>query len=74
MFATLQSLFGEKELHESFLGIADEDDEGGKSQRYVVANLRPTRNAECDGRLRGRATLSGVRVASAPSRSSDRVE
>ena len=71
MFATLRSLFDEKVLHESFLGIADENDEGGKSHRHVVANLRPMWNAECDRRLRGRASLSDVRVASAPSRDDD---
>ena len=67
MFVTLQSLFGKKQLHESSLGIADENDEDGKSHRHVVANLRPTRSAGCDGRLRSRARLSDVRVASAPS-------
>ena len=71
MFPTLQSLFGEMQLHESSLGTADEDDEDGKSHRHVVANLRPTRNAECDGRIRGRESLSDVRVASAPSRDDD---
>ena len=37
----------------------------------MVANLRPTWNAECDGHLRGRASLSDVRVASAPSGDDD---
>ena len=65
-----------------FLEIADWDDEVGQFHRHVLANLSPTWNAECDGRLRGRASLSDVRVSSAPSGddddddddSSDRVE
>ena len=71
MFAPSKASSVKKQLHESSLGIADEKDEDGKSHCHVVANLRPTRNAECDGRLRGRASLSDVRVASAPSGDDD---
>ena len=50
MLATVQSLLGDKELHERFLGRAEEDNEDGKSQ---PANLGPTWKVARDGRLRG---------------------
>ena len=71
MIAALRSLFGEKETHNRFLEIADEDDEVGQFHCHMLANLSPTWNAECDGRLRSRASLSDVRTASAPSADDD---